>query len=669
MSRVHKEEAVWQERAAAELERIRSREETRRQEDVSRAWRANRAKITDHGAQYEEERGEWGVVARASTSSSSTTTGKRKLAVLWTEGLGVHDKARKRQEVEVHTMPTCQQPPFMSTWAPIERNVLVENGQQANIPYFGDEVIDRDQKFISSLVEEVNHRVSSEDNLSDELFLPLVAALAKWDVREGREGKYVVLFKPDSEREREWVRLSRRDPALPGLIVFQAVASRYPEFGTTDELLAKYRHLTDAARRADFVQSIDGPEAASVTAERALHSYRSMLCRRCFIYDCPLHSDQQVEEPVPRLEQLKLADLPLPSSPCSAYCYRHLPGALAAASPRTPRPAGRVAEGPRVRPELCEELWRPPPEDRDVWTPAEETFFRVVAQSFPGNWCAIAQVMITKRCRQVYQFSTRDEGPKVKRPRASKAAVKQRKVNTKAKQAALYKKHSQGGERQNNRTYSPCHHPGQPCTEDTCSCIQVGNFCEKFCYCPVECAHRFPGCKCKKQCVTNLCSCFLASRECDPDLCTTCLDSTLTLENSTCRNVVLQRRLGKKLYVAPSDIAGWGCFLGERAAKNDFLAEYVGEMISQEESERRGKVYDKAKCSYMFNLNEDYCVDAARMGGKIRFANHSSKPNCKVKILVVAGDHRIGIYANRSIDIGEELFFNYGEDFHGHDIV
>ena len=123
-------------------------------------------------------------------------------------------------------MPTCQQTPFMSNWAPIERNVLVENGQQANIPYFGDEVIDRDQKFISSLVEEVNHRVSSEDNLSDELFLPLVAALAKWDVREGREGKYVVLFKPDSEREREWVRLSRRDPALPGLIVFQAVASR-----------------------------------------------------------------------------------------------------------------------------------------------------------------------------------------------------------------------------------------------------------------------------------------------------------------------------------------------------------------------------------------------------------------------------------------------------------
>ena len=127
---------------------------------------------------------------------------------------------------------------------------------------------------------------------------------------------------------------------------------------------------------------------------------------------------------------------------------------------------------------------------------------------------------------------------------------------------------------------------------------------------------RFPGCKCKSKCTTNACSCAKAQRECDPDLCSSCLDGRLEWDpaNNTCRNVMIQRELGKKLIVAPSDIAGWGCFIGEKTDKNEFIAEYVGELISQDESERRGKIYDKAKCSYMFQINEKFCVDAARYG-------------------------------------------------------
>ncbi|XP_024450559.2 histone-lysine N-methyltransferase EZA1 isoform X7 [Populus trichocarpa] len=222
------------------------------------------------------------------------------------------------------------------------------------------------------------------------------------------------------------------------------------------------------------------------------------------------------------------------------------------------------------------------------------------------------------------------------------------------------------GKNQSCKQFTPC--GCQSMCGKQCPCLHNGTCCEKYCGCSKSCKNRFRGCHCaKSQCRSRQCPCFAAGRECDPDVCRNCwvscgdgsLGEPPKRGDGQCGNMRLLLRQQQRILLAKSDVAGWGAFLKNPVNKNDYLGEYTGELISHREADKRGKIYDRANSSFLFDLNDQFVLDAYRKGDKLKFANHSSNPNCYAKVMLVAGDHRVGIFAKEHIEACEELFYDY----------
>ena len=136
---------------------------------------------------------------------------------------------------------------------------------------------------------------------------------------------------------------------------------------------------------------------------------------------------------------------------------------------------------------------------------------------------------------------------------------------------------------------------------------------------------------------------------------------------SDCQNQRFQRQQYANVTVIKTEKKGYGLRADSDLHANDFIFEYVGEVINETTFRRRMLDYDEEgiKHFYFMSLSKGEFVDATKKGNLGRFCNHSCNPNCYVDKWVVGDKLRMGIFAERNIKAGEELVFNYNVDRYG----
>jgi uncharacterized protein len=134
-----------------------------------------------------------------------------------------------------------------------------------------------------------------------------------------------------------------------------------------------------------------------------------------------------------------------------------------------------------------------------------------------------------------------------------------------------------------------------------------------------------------------------------------------------------KKRVAKKskfIKVRSSGIHNKGVFAKKDIPKGTKIIEYVGEIITKAESDKRAekqlnlsKNHTKDGGVYIFELNKKHDIDGKVKWNKAKFINHSCNPNAETDIL----KGHIWIIAIKDIKKGEEITYNYGYDLENYE--
>jgi uncharacterized protein len=105
-------------------------------------------------------------------------------------------------------------------------------------------------------------------------------------------------------------------------------------------------------------------------------------------------------------------------------------------------------------------------------------------------------------------------------------------------------------------------------------------------------------------------------------------------------------------YVVKRTNTGLGLFAVQPIPKGTRIIEYTGPLIPNEE-------VDKRKGRYFFGVNTKWTIDGSPRSNVARYINHSCKPNAEALI----SGRRVWIWSRKNIKPGEEIAYDYGNEY------
>ncbi|MCF7844125.1 SET domain-containing protein [Candidatus Gracilibacteria bacterium] len=110
-----------------------------------------------------------------------------------------------------------------------------------------------------------------------------------------------------------------------------------------------------------------------------------------------------------------------------------------------------------------------------------------------------------------------------------------------------------------------------------------------------------------------------------------------------------------KIVKVKRGVAGLGLFAGENIKKGELIIEYIGNILNKEEADK------KTTSQYLFEITRNKTIDGTPRWNVARYCNHACEEVANAESEIKKG--RVFIKAIKNIKEGEEICYDYGEEF------